>query len=37
MSRILDVHTGGVNNPERIATPIYLATTAAAMDVEVGI
>jgi hypothetical protein len=37
MSRILYVHTGGVNNPERSATPIYLATTAAAMDIEVGI
>jgi predicted peroxiredoxin len=37
MSSILYVHTGGVNNPERSATPIYLATTAAAMDVEVGI
>ena len=37
MSRILYVHTGGVNTPERSATPIYLATTAAAMDVEVGI
>ena len=37
MARLLYVHTGGVNNPERSATPIYLATTAAAMDVEVGI
>jgi hypothetical protein len=37
MSSLLYVHTGGVNNPERSATPIYLATTAAAMDVEVGI
>ncbi|OGO57669.1 MAG: sulfur reduction protein DsrE [Chloroflexi bacterium RBG_16_72_14] len=37
MSKLLYVHTGGVNNPERSATPIYLATTAAAMDVEVGI
>jgi len=37
MSRLLYVHTGGVNQPERSATPIYLATTAAAMDVEVGI
>lgn len=37
MSRLLYVHTGGVGNPERSATPIYLATTAAAMDVEVGI
>jgi uncharacterized protein len=37
MARLLYVHTGGVNNPERSATPIYLATTAAAMDIEVGI
>ncbi len=37
MSRLLYVHTGGVKQPERSATPIYLATTAAAMDVEVGI
>jgi len=37
VSRILYVHTGGVQQPERSATPIYLATTAAAMDVEVGI
>ena len=37
MSRILYVHTGGVSTPERSATPIYLATTAAAMDIEVGI
>jgi hypothetical protein len=37
VSKLLYVHTGGVNNPERSATPIYLATTAAAMDVEVGI
>ena len=37
MSKILYVHTGGVGTPERSATPIYLATTAAAMDVEVGI
>jgi predicted peroxiredoxin len=37
MSRLLYVHTGGVQQPERSATPIYLATTAAAMDVEVGI
>ena len=27
MSRLLYVHTGGVNQPERSATPIYLATT----------
>lgn len=37
MASILYVHTGGVHNPERSATPIYLASTAAAMDVEVGI
>jgi hypothetical protein len=37
MSRLLYVHTGGVRTPEGSATPIYLATTAAAMDVEVGI
>lgn len=37
MASILYVHTGGVGTPERSATPIYLATTAAAMDVEVGI
>jgi predicted peroxiredoxin len=37
VSKLLYVHTGGIGNPERSATPIYLATTAAAMDVEVGI
>ena len=37
MSKLLYVHTGGVKTPERSATPIYLATTAAAMDIEVGI
>ncbi len=37
MARLLYVHTGGVKTPERSATPIYLATTAAAMDIEVGI
>lgn len=37
MSSILYVQTGGVKTPERSATPIYLASTAAAMDVEVGI
>lgn len=37
MPSILYVHTGGVGTPERSATPIYLATTAAAMDIEVGI
>ncbi len=37
MARLLYVHSGGVGTPERSATPIYLATTAAAMDIEVGI
>ena len=37
MSSILYVHSSGVKTPERSATPFYLATTAAAMDVEVGI
>ena len=37
MAKIVYVHTGGVGTPERSATPIYLATTAACMDVEVGI
>lgn len=37
MSSMIYVHTGGVNTPERSATPIYLASTAAAMDVDVGI
>jgi predicted peroxiredoxin len=37
MPRILYVHSGGVSQPERSATPFYLATTAAAMDVEVAI
>lgn len=37
MSSIIYVHTGGVKAPERSATPIYLASTAAAMDVDVGI
>jgi uncharacterized protein len=37
VASILYVHTGGVGTPERSATPIYLATTAAAMDIEVGI
>lgn len=37
MSSMIYVHTSGVKTPERSATPIYLASTAAAMDVEVGI
>jgi predicted peroxiredoxin len=37
VARLLYVHSGGVATPERSATPIYLATTAAAMDIEVGI
>ena len=37
MDSLLYVHTWGVRNPERSATPIYLASTAAAMDAEVGI
>ncbi len=37
MASLLYVHSGGVSTPERSATPIYLATTAAAMDIEVGI
>lgn len=35
--KILYVQTHGVNDPGRAATPFYLASTAAAMDVEVGI
>lgn len=37
MASVLYVHSSGVDTPERSATPFYLATTAAAMDVEVGI
>jgi predicted peroxiredoxin len=37
MPRLLYVQSGGVNEPERSATPFYLATTAAAMDIEVAI
>lgn len=36
-ARILYVQSSGVKTPERTATPIYLASTAAAMDVPVGI
>src|SRR5581483_4915277 len=35
--KILYVQTHGVSDPGRAATPFYLASTAAAMDVEVGI
>ena len=35
--RILYVQTSGVESPQRSATVFFLATAAAAMDVEVGI
>ncbi len=35
--RILYVQTHGVNDPGRSATPFFLAASAAAMEVEVGI
>jgi predicted peroxiredoxin len=35
--KIIYVQTHGVSDPGRAATPFYLASTAAAMDVEVGI
>lgn len=35
--RVLYVQTYGVEAPDRMATPIYLAAAAAAMDMEVGI
>jgi predicted peroxiredoxin len=35
--KVIYVQTNGVDEPERSATPIYLATAAAAMDMEVGI
>ena len=35
--KVLYVQTHGVTDPGRAATPFYLASTAAAMDVEVGI
>jgi predicted peroxiredoxin len=35
--KILYVQTHGVDMPERSATPFYLASAAAAMDIEVGI
>jgi predicted peroxiredoxin len=37
VSSIIYVQTNGVDAPRRSATPIYLASTAAAMDCEVGI
>lgn len=36
-TKILYVHTHGVDTPERSATPFFLAAAAAAMDAEVGI
>jgi len=35
--KILYVQTHGADDPMRAATPFYLAATAAAMDIEVGI
>lgn len=35
--KILYVQTHGVNDPGRCATPFFLASSAAAMDCEVGI
>lgn len=35
--KILYVQTHGADDPMRAATPFYLAATAAAMDVDVGI
>jgi predicted peroxiredoxin len=35
--KILYVQTHGVSDPGRAATPFFLASTAAAMDIEVGI
>ncbi|MBI3732603.1 MAG: DsrE/DsrF/DrsH-like family protein [Chloroflexi bacterium] len=35
--KILYVQTHGADDPARAATPFYLASTAAAMDIEVGI
>jgi len=34
---VIYVQTHGVDEPRRSATPIYLASTAAAMECEVGI
>lgn len=35
--RILYVQTHGIDEPSKAATPFYLATAAAAMDMEVSI
>lgn len=35
--RVLYVQTHGVSDPGRSATPFFLAASAAAMDIEVGI
>ncbi len=35
--KVLYVQSHGANDPARAATPFYLASTAAAMDMEVGI
>jgi len=35
--KLLYIQTNGVESPERSATPFYLAASAAAMDIEVGI
>ena len=37
MCDVIYVQTHGVDEPRRSATPIYLASTAAAMECEVGI
>jgi predicted peroxiredoxin len=36
-TRVLYVQTHGVDEPSKAATPFYLATAAAAMDMEVSI
>ena len=36
-ARILYVQTHGIDEPSKAATPFYLATAAAAMDMDVGI
>jgi predicted peroxiredoxin len=36
-ARVLYVQTHGVDEPSKAATPFYLATAAAAMDMEVSI
>ncbi len=35
--KLLYIQTNGIESPERSATPFYLAASAAAMDIEVGI